>query len=102
MTKELTDNEFLEEVINYEGTVVVDFFAEWCEPCKIMSPLIDSLADENLSNVKVFKMDVDKNDQTAMQYGIMSIPTIMIFKNGELKNTFVGITDIDEIKKGLQ
>ena len=98
--KALTDENFENEVINADGTVLVDFFATWCGPCRIMSPVIDEIADENPS-VRVFKVDVDEAGDTAVKYGIMSIPTIMVFKNGEITKTFVGVTDKEEIAAEL-
>ena len=94
--KELTEATFENEVIKAEGTALVDFYATWCGPCKIMSPVIDEIADENPS-VKVCKVDVDEARDIAIQFGIMSIPTVMVFKNGEVTKTFVGVTDKSEI-----
>ena len=88
---------FKSEVLEYEGIVIVDFFATWCGPCKIMSGIIDEIAEE-VENVKVGKIDVDESSDIASDYGIMSIPTIIIFKNGEIVKTFVGVTDKEEIK----
>lgn len=88
---------FKSEVLEYEGTVIVDFFATWCGPCKIMSGIIDEIAEE-VTDVKVGKIDVDESSDIASDYGIMSIPTIIIFKNGEIVKTFVGVTDKEEIK----
>ena len=92
---------FKSEVLEYEGTVIVDFFATWCGPCKIMSGIIDEIAEE-VENVKVGKIDVDESSDIASDYGIMSIPTIIIFKNGEIVKTFVGVTDKEEIKAILE
>ena len=96
----LNSNNFEEEVINSNTKVLVDFYADWCGPCKMMSPVIDEIADEN-SNVKVGKVNVDDNQELAMKYNIMSIPTIMVFENGVPKKTFVGVTDKNEILKEL-
>ena len=96
----LNSNNFVEEVINSNTKVLVDFYADWCGPCKMMSPVIDEIADEN-SNVKVGKVNVDDNQELAMKYNIMSIPTIMVFENGVPKKTFVGVTDKNEILKEL-
>lgn len=98
--KQLAEQDFENEVLKSEGTVLVDFFATWCGPCKMMSPVIDEIADER-TDVKVYKVDVDEADEVAMQLGIMSIPTIMVFKNGEATKTFVGVTDKDEITAAL-
>ncbi len=93
-------NNFEEEVINANCKVLVDFYADWCGPCKMMSPVIDEIADENTA-VKVGKINVDDNQTLAMKYNVMSIPTIMIFENGIPKKTFVGVTDKNEILKEL-
>ena len=93
-------NNFEEEVINSNCKVLVDFYADWCGPCKMMSPIIDEIADENTA-VKVGKINVDDNQELAMKYSVMSIPTIMIFENGIPKKTFVGVTDKNEILKEL-
>jgi len=96
----VTDTNFESEVMKSEKTVLVDFFATWCGPCRIMSPVIDEIAQER-SDIKVCKVDVDEAEDTAMQLGIMSIPTIMVFKNGEVTKTFVGVTSKDEIAASL-
>ncbi len=98
--KVLTDENFEEEVLKAEGTVIVDFFATWCGPCKMMAPIVDEISEER-TDVKVCKLDVDEGEDTAMEFGIMSIPTLMIFKNGEVAKTFVGVTEKDEIIAAL-
>lgn len=97
---ELTDANF-NEVIHSGNTVLVDFFAVWCGPCKMMSPIIDEIAAEN-PDVTVGKCDVDEADETAGEYGIMSIPTIMVFKDGKVAKTFIGVTDKQEIVDALK
>ena len=94
------ENNFEDEVLKNEGTVLVDFYADWCGPCKIMSPIIDEIAEEVLS-VTVGKINVDESGELAMKYDVASIPTIMIFKNGEVDKTFVGVTDKEIIKAAL-
>lgn len=94
---EITENNFEEEVLKSDKTVLIDFFATWCGPCKMMSPIIDEIAEEMGDKVKVGKIDTDENMNLAEKYGIMSIPTIIIFKNGEVKKQFVGLTSKDEI-----
>ena len=98
--KVLTDENFESEVLKAQGTVLVDFFATWCGPCKMMAPIVDGIAEKR-SDVKVCKLDVDEGRDTAIQFGIMSIPTLMVFKNGEATKTFVGVTDEDEILAAL-
>ena len=95
------EENFEEEVIKSEGNVLVDFYADWCGPCKIMSPIIDEIAEERIANLKVGKVNVDDSQDLAEKYGIMSIPTILIFKNGELFKTFIGVASKDEIKNAL-
>ena len=94
MVKEINSVEFKEVV--KEGRVVVDFFATWCGPCKMLSPVMDNIAND-LQNIKFFKVDVDKNEDIAREYGIMSIPTIIIFNDGEVVNTLVGLRSKDEL-----
>ena len=95
----VTEENFEEEVMNSEKPVIVDFYADWCGPCKMMSPIIDKIAEELVDTVKVGKVNTDENLELAQEYGIMSIPTIMIIKNGEISKTFIGVTDKDEIIK---
>ena len=89
----ITDENFESEVLHAEKPVIIDFYAEWCGPCKMMSPVIDSIAEELGEAVKVGKINSDENMELAEKYGIMSIPTVMVFKNGNLDKTFVGVTD---------
>jgi len=99
--KVFNEENFESEVLDYEGTVIVDFFATWCGPCKIMSGIIDEIAEE-LEDVKVGKIDVDESSTIASDYDIMSIPTIIIFKDGKVVKTFVGVTDKEEIKEAVK
>lgn len=101
MVTKLNNDNFEQEVLKASETVLVDMFAEWCEPCQVMSPLIDELAEENLPNVKVGKLDIDESGEIAIKYGVMSIPTFLVFKNGQVVRSFVGVTDIDEIKQAV-
>lgn len=94
MIKEITSKEF-KEVIK-DGKVVIDFFATWCGPCKMLSPVMDEISSE-LKDVNFYKIDVDKNEDVAMEYGIMSIPTIIIFKDGKVVNSIVGLKSKDEL-----
>ncbi len=88
--KTLTDGEFKQEVLESDRPVLVDFWADWCGPCKMIAPLVDELAGEYDGKLKVVKMDVDANPSTAMQYGIRSIPTLLVFKNGKVVEQIIG------------
>lgn len=102
MVYEFTDSNFEEEVLNANKVVLVDVFATWCGPCKMMSPIIDEIAEELGNSVKVGKVDSDENPVIAEKYGIMSIPTIMVFKNGQVVKTWVGVTEKNEIIEALR
>lgn len=93
----ITSENYEEEVLKSEKTVLVDFYADWCGPCRIMGPIIDEIAEEKADIVKVGKVNVDENQDLAIEYGVMSIPTIVIIKNGEVSKTFVGVRDKNEI-----
>ena len=86
----ISDGSFDEDVLKAEGPVLVDFWAEWCGPCKMIAPVLEELAVEYGEKLKVCKMDVDANPDTAPKYGIRGIPTLILFNNGELAGTKVG------------
>ncbi len=92
----ITDQNFTQEILKSEQVVLVDFYADWCGPCQRMSPIIDEIEQE-VDNIKVGKINVDENNDLAIKYGISTIPTIVIFKKGEIKKTFVGVIDKSEI-----
>ncbi len=98
----ITEDNFESEVLQSQKPVIIDFYAEWCGPCKMMSPVIDSIAEELGEAVKVGKVNSDENIELAEKYSIMSIPTIMIFKNGNLDKTFVGVTDKSTIIEAVK
>ncbi len=87
---EVTDANFQNEVLNSDKPVLIDFWAEWCGPCKMIAPMVEELANEYDGKLKVGKVDVDSNQQTSMQYGIRSIPTLLIFKGGKVVDQLVG------------
>ena len=86
----LSDDVFDEEIGKHQGLAVVDFWATWCGPCHVIAPIIEQLADEYEGKVKVGKVDVDANQRTAMRYNVRSIPTVLLFKDGELVESVVG------------
>jgi len=87
---EFSDDSFETEVINSDVPVLVDFWAPWCGPCKMIAPIVEEIAGEYGDKLKVGKVNTDDNQQTAMKYGIMSIPTLMIFKGGEVSERIIG------------
>ncbi len=93
----ITEENFEEEVLKSDKKVIIDFYADWCGPCKMMSPVIDKIAEELGEEVKVGKINSDENLGLAEKYGIMSIPTILIIENGEISKTFIGLTPKQEI-----
>lgn len=97
-----TDQDFKTDVLESKMPVIVDFWAPWCGPCRIVSPVIDELAKEYEGKVKVGKMNVDENSQTAGQYGVMSIPSIVFFKNGQPVKTMVGAQGKDNYKQEIE
>ena len=96
-----TDQDFQEQVLKSSTPVVVDFWASWCVPCRTVSPIIDELAAEYQGKVKVGKLNVDENSQTAGTYGIMSIPSVVVFKNGQPVKTMIGAQSKENFKKGI-
>jgi len=101
MEQAFTDQNFEAEVLKSELPVLVDFYADWCGPCKMMVPVVEELAKELAGKVTVGKLNVDENPQTAEKYGIMSIPTLIYFENGEVKKTMVGFKNKEEILKEI-
>jgi len=95
-----TDQNFQEEVLNSKTPVLVDFWAEWCAPCRIVGPIVEELATEYGAKLKVGKLNVDEN-QIAGKYGVMSIPSLLVFKDGQVIKTMVGAQSKDNFKKEL-
>ncbi|MBU0458901.1 thioredoxin [Patescibacteria group bacterium] len=98
---ELTDAEFEAEVLKSDIPVLVDFWAPWCGPCKSMLPIVDEISTEYEGKVKVVKVNVDENSETPGKFGVMSIPTFIIFKDGEAVTTFVGAKSKEDMKSEL-
>lgn len=88
--------DFETEVLKSDKTVLVDFWAVWCGPCRMLSPVVDQVAEEN-PDIKVCKVNVDEEQQLAIKYGVMSIPTLLVFKGGELVNQSVGVIPKEEV-----
>ena len=94
---EATDGNFDDEVLKSALPVLVDFWAVWCVPCKMIAPLVDELASEHKDRLKVCKVNVDENQKVPARYGIRGIPTLLLFKGGELKETMVGVLPKEKI-----
>lgn len=92
---------FSAKVLQAQGTVLVDFWAEWCGPCKMIAPLLDQIADANVGKVTIGKVDVDKNQEIAAQYNVRAIPTLLIFENGKIKDQIVGMTSKANLEQKL-
>ncbi len=100
--KVLNEIEFVEQVEKSEDLVLVDFYAEWCGPCKMMSPILDQISEEVKDFAKVYKVDIDESQNLAVKYSIMAVPTMKIFKNGEIVDEIVGFQPKDGIISKLE
>lgn len=98
----LTDANFEEEVLQSDVPVLIDFWAVWCGPCRIIAPVVEELAEEYDGKVKVGKLDVDENQESAVKYGVRSIPTLLIFKGGEVADTIIGAVPKAQIQQRLE
>ena len=94
----ITKDNFKAEVLDYKGTVLVDFWADWCGPCRMLSPIVDEVANEN-PNIKVGKINVDEQQELSAQFGIMSIPTLLVFKDGKKISESIGLIPKEQIEK---
>ncbi|MGV8059512.1 MAG: thioredoxin [Smithellaceae bacterium] len=100
-----TDDNFAEEVLKSSKPVLIDFWAPWCGPCKAIGPVVEELAEQFKDSIKVMKLNVDDSPKTAQNYNVRSIPTIILFKNGEILDTLIGLVPKERlenfVKKGL-
>ncbi len=96
--KYVTESDFQDEVINSSMPVLVDFTADWCQPCRMIAPILQQLAGEWDGKVKVVKLDADRNPNIMMQYGVMGIPTLILFKDGQIKERLTGYQPKDKLE----
>lgn len=101
MALEITDSNFEEKVLNSDKPVLVDFWAAWCGPCRMVGPIIDELSEEYEGKAVIGKVDIDSNQQYAAQFGVRNIPTVLIFKNGELVDRKVGVSSKNDYAEAL-
>jgi len=101
MVDKVTDATFDQDVLKASGPVVVDFWAEWCGPCRMISPALEEISNSLNGKVKIVKLNVDENPATTTKYGIMSIPTLMLFKNGELTSRQVGAAPKQKLEQWI-
>ena len=99
---ETNDSDFKKEVLESDLPVLVDFWAPWCGPCKMLAPTLEEISEENIGKIKIVKVNVDENQQTAASFGIQSIPTILIVVKGELKDQIVGSLPKPQIEEALK
>jgi len=97
----LTDQNFKSEVLDSKVPVLVDFWAEWCGPCRMVAPVVEKIAKEYAGKLKVGKVNVDDNSETPQKYGIQGIPTLILFKNGQVANQMVGFQSEDKLKSSI-
>ncbi len=96
---QLTDDCFEEDVLQASGLVLVDFWAEWCGPCKMIAPVLDDIAEEYQDKLTIGKLNIDQNSGTPPKYGVRGIPTLLLFKNGEMVDTKVGALSKTQLKE---
>lgn len=99
--QEFTDNNFKQEVLESANPVLVDFWAPWCGPCRLIAPVIEELANENRGSFKIGKINIDDNPGAAQNFGVSSIPTVMIFKNGQVVDRFVGVRPKAQLQSAI-
>ena len=99
---EVTDDSFDSEIIGSDMPAMVDFWAEWCGPCKMVGPVVEELANEYKGKIKIAKMDVDQNRDTPVKFGIRNIPTLILFKDGEVAKTIIGAQPKSSIEEDMK
>lgn len=97
----LNEANFDEKVVQSSSPALVDFWAEWCGPCKMLTPVLEELSGENESKINIFKVNVDDNQQLAVKYGIRSIPTLLLFKGGEIQEQIVGLKSKSDLQASI-
>lgn len=97
-----TDSEFEEDIRDQDKLVVVDMWADWCGPCKMMEPILEEVAQEHRENVKVVKLNIDQNQKTPLKYGVMNIPTLLFFKEGKEVDRVIGAFPKNQLLKRIQ
>ena len=102
MEKKFTTENFDAEVLKADKPVLVDFYADWCGPCKTMAPVVEKLAQDFEGTAVVGKLNVDENEEIAMRYGVMTIPTLIVFKNGEVLKKTVGVQSREDVEQMLR
>ena len=100
--EELNDNNFKQNVLEVNGVIVVDFWAQWCGPCRKLMPLIEQIQNEFKDEIKIYKIDADKNINTSKEYGISSLPSVLIFKDGEVKEIMAGMMQKSAIVSNIK
>jgi len=100
-TLQLTDENFEEQVLNSDLPVLVDFWAEWCGPCQMLAPIVEELADDYQGKVRVGKLDTDAAQQTAIKYNVQSIPTLILFRNGQEAHRMVGLQKKSDLRAAI-
>lgn len=98
----VTDADFEQAVLKSDKPVLVDFWAEWCAPCRAIAPVLESLSEDFAGRATIAKLDIDSNQQVAMKYGIRSIPTVMLFDKGEIVDTLIGVRPKPDYERSLQ
>ena len=102
MLKEITDESFQDEVIDNSGVVVVDYYAQWCGPCKMIAKAMEELSQEYSNELKIVKGDVEQNSNSVAKFGIQGVPAILVFKDGELKSQHIGLRSKKDLKNDIE